>query len=111
MQVDGQNLGDRWQTLWEDPTRHALRDREIEQWLSAWSSWPDRIEQTQGWGQMRSSGVQLRQPDPDTANVLLRHPPLRDDATEALWRLQGRRRGDEWLLAAIDHRPKARGLP
>jgi hypothetical protein len=54
---------------------------------------------------MRKSGIRLRQIDEGTAEVWLRHPPLRQDETAPLWRLELKLRGGEWLVAAIDHRP------
>lgn len=107
LQVDGENLGDHWAQLWSDDSQHAQRQQEIDAWLVKWTAWTDRVVSEHGFAQMRSTGIQLRQVDADHAVVQLRHPLLRDDTTLPLWRLTWQRRGDEWLLAKIEHRPTA----
>lgn len=105
LRVDGEELGARWASLWGDPGQHAARQQQIDQWLGRWSSWVERQSDPQGWAAMRKSGIRLRQIDEATAEVWLRHPPLRQDETAPLWRLELKLRGGEWLVAAIDHRP------
>ena len=105
LRVDGEELGARWASLWGDPGQHAARQQQIDQWLGRWSSWVERQSDPQGWAAMRKSGIRLRQIDEGTAEVWLRHPPLRQDETAPLWRLELKLRGGERLVAAIDHRP------
>ncbi len=105
LRVDGEELGARWASLWGDPGQHAARQQQIDEWLGRWSSWVERLSDPQGWAAMRKNGIRLRQIDEGTAEVWLRHPPLRQDETAPLWRLELKRRGEEWLVAAIDHRP------
>lgn len=105
LQVDGEALGAGWAALWADPNQHGLRQQQIDQWLGRWSGWVERQSDPQGWATMRKRGIRLRTIDAATAEVWLRHPPLRQDETAPLWRLELRLRGAEWLVAAIDHRP------
>lgn len=105
LRVDGEELGARWASLWGDPGQHAARQQQIDEWLGRWSSWVERLSDPQGWAAMRKNGIRLRQIDAGTAEVWLRHPPLRQDETAPLWRLELKLRGEEWLVAAIDHRP------
>ena len=107
LQVDGEPLGQSWAGQWSDPAQHLQRQRDIDAWLGKWVSWTDRMVQPNDFDKMRSMGVQLRQTDADHAVVALRHPPLHGDTSEPLWRLTWQRRGDEWLLAGIEHRPGA----
>lgn len=109
--VDGEELGARWATLWADPGQHIERARQIDEWLARWSGWVERQTDPQGWAAMRKSGVRLTQLDARTAQVMLRHPPLQADETAAQWRLVWQLRGEEWLLASIDHRPAAAAAP
>lgn len=105
LRVDGEELGARWASQWADPGQHPARQQEIDQWLGRWSSWVERQSDPQGWAQMRKRGIRLQPLDEARAEVWLRHPPLRQDETAPVWRLELRLRGGEWLVAAIDHRP------
>ncbi|MBI5610740.1 MAG: hypothetical protein HY902_17820 [Deltaproteobacteria bacterium] len=107
--VDDRDLGTHWAMQWADPAQRAAREAEITAFLAEWTRWPGRSLQADGWGRMRGSGIQLRLQDEQTAVVRLRHPPLRDDATEPVWQLQWHKRGAEWLLSGIDHQPSLRG--
>ncbi len=109
--VDGEELGARWATLWADPSQHPERARQIDEWLARWSRWVERLADPQGWAAMRKNGVRLTQVDERTAQVMLRHPPLQADETAAQWRLVWHLRGEEWLLASIEHRPAAAAVP
>jgi hypothetical protein len=109
--VDGDELGARWATMWADPGQHLERARQIDEWLARWSGWVERLADPQGWAAMRKNGVRLTQVDERTAQVILRHPPLQADETAAQWRLVWRLRGEEWLLASIEHRPAAAAVP
>lgn len=105
LRVDGEELGARWASQWADPGQHPARQQEIDQWLGRWSGWVERQTDPQGWALMRKRGIRLQQLDESRAEVWLRHPPLRQDETAPVWRLELRLRGGEWLVAAIDHRP------
>ncbi len=109
--VDGRDLGTHWAMQWADPAQRSARDAEIAAFLTEWTRWPSRSVQADGWGRMRSNGIQLRLQDEQTAVVQLRHPQLRDDTTEPTWQLQWHKRGSEWLLSGIDHQPSLRGKP
>lgn len=107
LQYNGQNLGDRWQGLWDDPARHAVRDAEIDAFLQRWSAWVDRISEPNGLQRMSAAGIQMKMDlaKPDVAHFTLKHPPLGNDATDKVWRWTLQQRGDEWLVSAIDERP------
>lgn len=109
--VDGEELGARWASLWADPGQHPERAKQIDEWLARWSGWVERLADPQSWAAMRKDGVRLTQVDERTAQVMLRHPPLQADETAAQWRLVWHLRGEEWLLASIEHRPSAAAGP
>ena len=105
LRVDGEELGARWAGMWADSSQQPERKREIDAWLARWSAWVERLANPQGWPAMRKNGVCLTLLDARTAQVLLRHPPLQADETGPQWRLVWQLRGEEWLLATIEHRP------
>jgi hypothetical protein len=103
LQVDGEQLGARWTA-----DGGAAQQRSIDAWLGDWSAWVDRIVDPQGgWATLRSSGIRLRPDGEDRAVVQLQLPALRPAGGGTIvaprWTLVWQRRGDEWLVQAIDH--------
>jgi hypothetical protein len=107
LEVDGKKLGEHWADQWAYPAQHEVRRAEIDLWLKEWSAWFDRIEEPDGLAHTRASGIRLERPAGDTERVIVhfRHPGLKDDTTEATWRIDWCLRGYEWLVCRVDHKP------
>ena len=110
LRVDGVDKGSRWAEMWGDYRQREARLDEIDAWLKQWSGWVDRVEAGESLVKARMSGVTIKPiaGRTDVVEVAIRHPRLRDDKSEATWRLECTRRGYEWLVSRIDHRPSAR---
>jgi len=107
--VDGVDLGARWAEMWGDYRRRGARDAAIDAWLTGWAAWADRVDEPDGLVRMKMGGIALKKVPgrSDTVVVRLRHPKMKGDAGEPVWRLELTLRGYEWLISRIEHRPGA----
>jgi hypothetical protein len=116
LHVDGVDKGSAWAEMWGEPKQRPRRDAEIDEWVAHWSSWVERMDDPTALLQTRMSGVKVRpiKGRDEVVEVRIRHPKLREDQSEPTWRFELTRRGYEWLISRVDHRPsaaKARARP
>lgn len=104
---NGNRLGDRWAQLYMD-REWGQRREEIDKWLKDWLGWVDRISDPMD-REKHGVGFKVAVENQTVYVVHYRHPDLQMgpgmEPSGAIWRIEIRKRGLEWLVAEIEERP------
>ena len=103
---NGTRYGDRWAQLFLED-RLPQRRLEIDQWLSKWLQWTERILDPADRNKA-GEGVEVLEENQSRYVVRVLRPDLQggggDSDSGSIWRITLTRRGLEWLVSELDER-------